>query len=210
MSTHNLEGVGSHPAGMLPITGNREQLHREFRHLKKNWCWLFSYGILLTVCGTIALVVPAATVGTSMIAMIVLGSMLMISGIATIVTAFWAGRSSGLLVQLLCGILYIVSGYVISDAPLRSAVMMAAFVAAFFIMLGLFRIIAALVIRFPFWGWALLNGVVTFLCGITIYRHFADSAIWVVGLLAGLEMLFHGWNWIMLSLAVRQIPEDSI
>jgi hypothetical protein len=25
----------------------------------------------------------------------------------------------------------------------------------------------------------------------------------------GLEMLFHGWTWIMLSLAIRKIPAES-
>jgi uncharacterized membrane protein HdeD (DUF308 family) len=87
--------------------------------------------------------------------------------------------------------------------------MMAAFVAAFFIIVGIFRILAALVIRFPHWGWAMLNGVVTLLCGVIIYRHFAQSAVWVVGILVGLELLFHGWNWLMLSQAIRRIPAEA-
>ena len=141
--------------------------------------------------------------------MVVLGTVLMVSGIATIVMAFSSGRSSSLSLQLLCGVLYIVSGYVISDRPLSSAVYMAAFIAAFFITLGSFRILAALVIRFPYWGWALLNGAITFLCGVVIYRHFgAEQALWIVGLLVGLEMLFHGWTWIMLALAIRHIPDE--
>jgi uncharacterized membrane protein HdeD (DUF308 family) len=44
------------------------------------------------------------------------------------------------------------------------------------------------------------------LAGIVIYRHLPEDALWVVGLLVGLEMLFNGWTWIMLSLAVRKIP----
>ena len=59
------------------------------------------------------------------------------------------------------------------------------------------------------WRWALLNGVITFLAGVVIYRNFPDSAVWVIGLLVGLELLFHGWTWIMLSLAIRTIPETA-
>jgi uncharacterized membrane protein HdeD (DUF308 family) len=43
---------------------------------------------------------------------------------------------------------------------------------------------------------------------MVIYRHFPESALWVIGLLVGVELLFNGWSWIMLSLAVRKIPCD--
>ena len=45
-------------------------------------------------------------------------------------------------------------------------------------------------IRFPQWGWALLNGAITMLVGIIIYRQLPIDALWVVGLLVGVEMLF--------------------
>jgi CRP-like cAMP-binding protein len=53
----------------------------------------------------------------------------------------------------------------------------------------------SLLLRYPQWGWSLLNGVITLLAGIVIYRHFPESAIWVIGLLVGLEMLFSGWKY---------------
>jgi uncharacterized membrane protein HdeD (DUF308 family) len=184
-------------------------LAAEFRHLKSNWWWLFLLGILLAVGGTAALVFPALTLVTTFAATLVLGLILMIGGVATIITSLWAGRWSGTLVQLLVGILYVVAGWVISERPLVAAVGLAAFIAAFFMVAGLFRIVAALMLRFPYWGWALLNGVVTLMCGLVIYRHFANSALWIVGILIGLEMLFHGWNWIMLALAVRNLPDEA-
>jgi len=59
---------------------------------------------------------------------------------------------------------------------------------------------------------SLLNGIVTLLLGVIIYRlyhHFPASSIWILGLLIGIEMLFNGWTWIMLSVAVRNIPEKA-
>jgi uncharacterized membrane protein HdeD (DUF308 family) len=186
-----------------------EQLDREFRHLKSDWWWLFLLGILLTVCGTAALIFPALTVVTPVVAMVILGVVLMVAGFATIITSFWAGKWSGMLVQIFVGVLYVTVGLTIRDTPLQAALVTAYIIAGFFIVAGAFRIIAALTVRFPHWGWTLLNGIVTFLLGVIIYRHFPMTAIWVLGLLIGLEMLFNGWTWIMLSLAVRNLPEKA-
>jgi uncharacterized membrane protein HdeD (DUF308 family) len=180
-------------------------LHNEFRHLKSKWWWFLLLGALLVASGTLALVFPILT---NVAVMVVLGVALTVSGIATIVTAFWAGKWSGLLLQLLVGILYVVVGMQIADTPVKAGLVMAIFVAGFFIVVGAFRVVAALTARFPHWGWAMLNGIVTFLCGVVIYRHFPQCALWVVGLLVGLEMLFNGWSWIMLSLAIRNIPDE--
>lgn len=185
-----------------------EQLRQEFKHLKSRWTWLFAFGLLLVVCGSAAIIFPALTVLSTVAVTIALGVILMIAGIATLVHSFWAGRWSGTLLQWLVGILYVVAGFAITEKPVASAAVMTLFVAAFFIVVGLFRIVAALAVRFPFWGWALLNGAITFLLGLIIYRHFPESALWVLGLLVGLEMLFNGWTWIMLALAIKKIPSD--
>ena len=140
---------------------------------------------------------PLATRGV----LIVLGVALIVGGVATIVMSFWAGKWTGMLVQLLVGVLYLVAGFAIFDTPVKAALVLTLFIAALFIVVGAFRILAAMMVRFPHWGWALLNGIVTFLLGVIIYRQFPQSAIWVLGLLIGIEMLFNGWTWIMLSLA---------
>jgi uncharacterized membrane protein HdeD (DUF308 family) len=193
------------PLGPRPLIVTT--LREEFHHLRANWWWFLLLGILLAVCGAIALIFPAVTIATSFAAVVVLGVMLMIAGIATIVAAFWAGRWSGLLVQLLIGILYLVAGLTMADAPGRSAVILTLFLATLFIVAGIFRAIAALVIRFPHWGWTLLNGVVTLLMGIVIYRHFPEAALWVIGVLVGVDLVFQGWSWIMLATAIRSLPE---
>ena len=74
----------------------------------------------------------------------------------------------------------------------------------------MFRVVVALHERFPQWGWALLNGLVTMIAGLIIYDTYPTSALWVIGLLIGLELLFNGLTWIMLALALRAIPDQEL
>jgi uncharacterized membrane protein HdeD (DUF308 family) len=161
-------------------------------------------------CGTAAIVFPQLTVETSFAVVILVGALLLVGGVATIVGAFWAGDWTGLIVQLLVGILYIVGGMVIFRHPDLSVLVLTVWIAASFIILGAFRAIGALILRFPQWGWALLNGIVTLLAGLIIFRLLPEDAFWVIGLLVGIEMLFNGWTWVMLALAIHSLPEEAV
>ncbi len=182
-------------------------LRHELEHMSSHWWWFFLLGALLAVCGTCAIIFPPVLVGTSLVVPVILGVLLMVGGVAMIIESFWAGRWSGFLLELLVGLLYIVCGFVFIDNPFESAVALTLFISLVFIAMGILRTVAALVLQFPQWGWALLNGVVTFLAGIVIYRSLPEGALWVVGLLIGLEMIFNGWMWMMMALALRSLHQ---
>jgi len=160
-------------------------------------------GILMLVGGVFALTFPLIA---SVAAIGVLAVVLQVAGLATIISAFWAGKWGGFLVHMLVGMLYLAAGFVITEQPLVSVVVATLYIAVSFMVMGLFRVLASLTIRFPQWGWALLNGAVTFIVGLAIYRHLPNSAVWVIGLLVGVELVFSGWTWIMLALDIRKIP----
>jgi uncharacterized membrane protein HdeD (DUF308 family) len=130
----------------------------------------------------------------------------MLSGVATIVTSFWAGQWSALLLKLLTGIFYAVIGFMIMDTPIASTVSLTLVVAIMFIVIGIMRSVAALVLRFPQWGWSLLSSALTTLIGIVIYKNLPETALWAIGTLIGVQLIFDGWFWIMLSMAIRRIP----
>jgi uncharacterized membrane protein HdeD (DUF308 family) len=198
-------GIETGPVGHPSL---REILKHELEHLRSHWLWILLLGVLLAVGGTAAIIVPSLTVGTTFAVTIFLGVLLMVGGVATIVSAFWIGRWSGFLVQLLVGLLYLACGFLMTEKPLASAVYLTIFLAVLFIVLGTFRSIGALSLRYPQWGWSLLNGVITLLVGLIIYRQLPSDAFWVIGLLVGLEMLFNGWTWIMLAMVLRNLPAD--
>lgn len=193
---------------MNDTLANREtnmQLIQELKHVKSYWICFLLLGIVLIACGTVAIAIPPLF---SALAAMVMGIVLMVSGLVTITSSFWIGRWSGMLLHILAGILYLVVGFIVSEHPVASAVVTGLFIAASFIVLGTFRIVSALVIRFPQWGWALINGIITLVLGLVIYRHFPEAALWILGILVGVELIFNGISWIMLSLAIRKIPSE--
>src|SRR5262245_29023484 len=177
-------------------------VEHELRHLRHEWWWFLVLGILLMVSGVVALSYPFVA---SVAVVMVLGASLLISGIATIVAAFWAGKWSALLLQLLLGIFYAVMGFLIMDTPVSSTVSLTLVVAVLFIVMGITRSVAALAIRFPQWGWALLSGALSTLLGIMIYKNLPEAALWAVGTLVGIQLIFDGWFWVMLGFAVRRL-----
>jgi uncharacterized membrane protein HdeD (DUF308 family) len=169
--------------------------------------WFLALGIALVVFGTIA--IGAACVAS--VAMTWLfGFLLLAAGITEIVSSFWAGRWSGMLVHMLVGVLYTIVGFMILDHPQDSAIQLTLIIAIFLIVSGVFRIVFALSERFTGWGWVLLNGAVTLLLGMLIYKQWPGSGLWVIGLFVGIEMIFNGWAWIMLAIALRQPPAKAI
>jgi hypothetical protein len=45
---------------------------------------------------------------------------------------------------------------------------------------------------------------------VIIFRQLPLDALWVIGLLVGLEMLFNGWTWIMLAGAIHRLPRAAL
>ena len=44
------------------------------------------------------------------------------------------------------------------------------------------------------------------LVGLVIYKAFPDTALWAIGTLVGIQLIFDGWFWVMLGVSLRQLP----
>jgi len=179
----------------------------EHHPLKKDWFWLFLLGISLVILGTLAISVPFLA---TLQFVTFLGILLLMAGGMQIVSAFQSSRWKGFALQLLIAVLYLVSGFLVLENPVNGAAGLTLLMAAFFLFSGIVRVTIAMTERFPGWGWTLLNGGVNILLGLVIWRQFPESAFWMIGLLVGIELLFNGWSWIMLSLVVKKLPEPVV
>lgn len=206
MSTQPTSPSGMH-GGMFPGFGAlSEAMRNELAMLQKDWGWFLLLGIGLIVLGTLAL---GSAFFASVVAVVYLGLLLLAGGIVQTISAFWAGKWSGFLLSIFIGLLYMVAGVFIIGHPVESTLDLTLMLAFLFIVSGVFRIVTALMIRFPLWGWPLLNGVISVLLGVMIYKQWPASGLWVIGLFIGIEMIFNGWAWMMFALGLRSLPRAS-
>lgn len=189
-----------------PVPGPfRDALRHELAEVRAHWVGFLVLGILLILLGTALIVAP--WVGT-LASVWVLSILLIAGGIAQFVGAFWVRRWSGFFLSLLAGVLYVAVGILIFDRPITAAATLTLLIAAFLIVGGIFRIAAALTMRFESWVWSLLNGVIALLLGLMIWWQWPAASLWVIGLFVGIEVLFNGWTWVMLALGLRRLPKE--
>lgn len=172
----------------------------ELKRISKNWVPFFFMGLTMIILGFLAI---GSSFFVTILTVALIGVFLMVGGILQVVNAFYSGRWSGFLLHVVLGILYLVVGFMLLDAPMLNAITLTFLLASFFIVIGLLRIIGALTTHFPGWGWSLFNGMITFLLGVLIYKHWPSSGLWVIGLFVGIEMVFAGWYWIMFASGLR-------
>lgn len=176
---------------------------QEFRH---NWGWFLALGVALVFFGTIAL---GSSVLATLASVVFFGWLLLFAGAVEAVQAFWQRKWGGFFLHLLSGILSVVVGLIIVANPGAGALVLTLVLAVFFMVAGMFRIIAPLVMRFPHWGWMLLSGLVSLMLGILIWQQWPVSGLWVIGTFIGIDLIFSGWTWIMLSLAARRLAAQG-
>jgi uncharacterized membrane protein HdeD (DUF308 family) len=176
-----------------PLFYDLEKLHRR-------WGWFLFLGIVLIMLGTVALIItPAATLGT----VLVLGWLLVISGIVEAIQAFRMRGWGGIFLHLLAGILGVFIGLLVVTHPLAGALAWTLLFASFCVVMGLFRLIAAIRLKFPNWGWGVFDGIVTLGLGILLWAQWPWSGYWFLGVAAGVSLILRGWSYVMLALAAH-------
>jgi len=179
------------------------QLGHQLTALRGNWLWFVLLGAALIVLGFVALgAVPIASLATA----VVIGALLLGSGIGDIIGAFWCRAWSGFLLHLLSGVLSVVVGALFLRAPGDALLALTLLLACLLTVGGIFKIVAALSYRFGAWGWPLVSGIIDLILGVLIWQEWPASALWVIGLFVGISLVFRGFNWIGLGLALRSLP----
>ena len=178
----------------------------DIQGLAKRWKWLLAVGIISIIIGVFAL---GSSVVMTLASVILFGWILLLMGGVEIGHAFYQKQWGGFFLHLVNGILAIVVGFLLATNPGASAVMLTLLLAMFFMVGGIFRIISALMMRFPSWGWRLLNGVVALVLGILIWEQWPLSGLWVIGFFVGIDLIFSGWSSVMLALAARRLETTA-
>jgi uncharacterized membrane protein HdeD (DUF308 family) len=189
-----------------------ERPHRaELRHgliaLRGNWFWFVLLGIALIAVGSVAL---SSVVVASLATAVALGVLILLGGVGEMVGAFWCRFWSGFFLHLLTGVLSVVVGLFFLRAPVGALLALTLLTASFLLVGGIFKIVAALSYRFGAWGWALASGVIDVILGALIWHDLPASALWVIGMFLGINLIFRGFNWIGLGLALKSLPRSAL
>lgn len=172
------------------------------------WGWFLALGIVLILAGLAAIAFPFLS---SIAAKVVLGWLFLIGGVMMIVHAFQAPGWGGFLWEVLIGLLYVLVGGYLAFFPIAGLLTLTIVIAALFIAEGVFEAIMAFRIRpHEGWIWLLLSGIAALAVGVIIAMGLPESAIWALGLLVGINLLFSGWSYVFLALAGRRAHEEAL
>jgi uncharacterized membrane protein HdeD (DUF308 family) len=168
-----------------------------------HWKALLIEGILLTICGLAAILLPLLA---SLAITILFGWLLILSGATALALTFWARQSPGFWWSLLSAVVALVAGFVLLFWPLEGVATLTLIVSAYFLAEGVVTIMYALDHRREVsqrWGWLLAAGLADLLVAGVIISGFPGTAAWAIGLLVGLNLLFGGASLIGVALGAR-------
>lgn len=174
-------------------------------NVRRHFGWFIALGVALIILGAIGL---AAVATTTLFSVLLFGWLLFVAGIVQLIHAFRVRPWSGLMLQLLIGILNIVVGLFIIANPVSSALALTLLLSYFFIIAGIIRIVMAAE-HIPGRGWSIFSGLVDVLLGVLIRAHWPSSAFWVIGLFIAIDLLLTGLWFIELGVTARKVTASA-
>lgn len=171
--------------------------------VREHWKAFLIEGILLAILGLAAIVVPPLA---SLAVTIFLGWLFLISGIAGLALTFWARQLPGFWWSLVSAVLAIVAGFILLTRPVQGTLTLTIVVGVYFVAEGVATIMYALEHRRELsqrWSWLLVGGLMDIIIAAIIIAGLPGSALWAVGLLVGINLLFGGATLIGVALAAH-------
>lgn len=176
--------------------------------LTKNVGWYIALGIGMIILGLFAIFLPF--VATFAIENLI-GILFDIAGIMLIIHAFrWRRRSGRFITDLVLGVIYLIFGILLLSHPLSGVVTLTSFLIAFFLIEGIFKIIQSFRMRpTSNWGWTLFSGIVSVVLAFIIWGRMPFAALWAIGIIVGIDLLFSGWAVLTISLSLRSAEKKG-
>jgi len=171
--------------------------------VREHWKAFLVEGILLVLLGLAAIIVPQLA---SLAVTIFLGWLFLIGGIAGLVLTFWTRQMPGFWWSLVSAALAIAAGIILLARPVQGTLTLTIVVGAYFLAEGIATIMYALEHRRELsqrWSWLLVAGLMDILIAIIIVAGLPGSALWAIGLLVGINLMFGGASLIGMALAAR-------
>ncbi len=176
--------------------------------LGKSWKLLLTAGIISTVLGAIAIILPPLA---SVTITYLVGILLLIGAVAYVAEAISRGSTGHRIWSGVLAVLYVVAGVWLIINPVSGTITLTWILAIFFLLIGVLRLIAGIASRgkVPNAGWTIVNGVLSIVIAVLVIGDLPSSAAWAIGLLVGIQLLFDGIALIATAMAGKKLAESG-
>lgn len=188
----------SSPATESGATGSSESTSNT---LQANWRWLAVAGVLIALFGLVATLAPFFT-GLSI--SLLLGILLVVSGVLHFVGVFSASGWTGAIWQIFLGVVTLGAGLLIFFNPLAGLLTLTLLVIAYLLVSGVVEIVMGLRLRDePNWFVGVVSGSIGVLLAVMLWVGFPSTALWAVGVLFGVNLLVTGATMAIFAYSAR-------
>jgi uncharacterized membrane protein HdeD (DUF308 family) len=190
----------------MSVTANNsapQSLADGLKALRAKWGWIVALGIVFLIAGVVAL---GSVVAATETAVLVVGIMMLMGGVAEIIAAFGVKSWGKFFFWLLLGVLYVAAGIIAIMNPLLAATYLTLMLGFALVFGGVLRIFLAFQMKSAGgpWGWVVLSGLITLLLGGMIIAQWPASSLFVLGIFLGIDLIFIGTGWISMGLALKK------
>ncbi len=171
--------------------------------VKRSLGWSIALSVLMIAAGVLAIALPPIA---GIAVTLLVGWALILSGAAHLVFAWHTGSAGSVVWELLVGVAYIVAGGYVLMHPLLSMVALTLGLAVFLLLEAILEFVLSFKLRpMPGSGWLIVDGIITLVLAVMIWRTWPFNTGWVLGTLVGVSILFSGVSRLMLSLGARRL-----
>ena len=157
--------------------------------------------VIMILVGIVALWLPAASsIGVARL----LGWLMVFDAVFQLIHAFRSKGAGHIVWKVLVAIIYGVAGIYFLVHPFLAVAVVTLALAVFFLIEGVVDVFSYLgTHRGGASFWILINGIVSIILAVMIWRHWPTGSLWVLGVLVGIGLLMTGVSRLMIALAVR-------
>ncbi len=170
--------------------------------IERHSTWYLVQGLLMLVVGIVALLYPVVS---SVAVVLLLGWLLIISGVFQGITLISARHVPHFWLQLISVVLSLIVGVLFLTRPGEGLLSLTLLLVVFFMVGGISKIVMALTIRpFPNWSWVLVSGIIGILLAMILWSMLPIGAVWILGIMVGVQLICEGTALAYMAWAAKQ------
>lgn len=124
-----------------------------------------------------------------------------VGGVVQLARTFQVSGTASIIATLVGAVIYGAIGILLLIYPMIGVLSLTMLFAVIFFAQGLIQIYWGLTSQYlKRWGWWIFSGILSIVLALIIWSEWPTSAIWFIGLLVGVNLLFYGFSLLFITL----------